>query len=277
LLPINKIIQQIKKIKVNDLSIRIDEGNKKDEIALLAMNFNKMLDKLQNSFDSQKLFLAGASHELKTPLTSIMGEIEVTLMKNRTDEEYRYVLNSILDEIKLLNSLTNSLLELAQTSADFANLAHSNIRIDELLISVQRELLEKFIKKEIKVNFIKLPDDEKHIMVSGNENLLKIAIKNIVDNACKYSENNVEVNFDFDEKFIYLIIKDSGIGISEDEKQKIFTPFFRAQNTKSVKGRGIGLSIVKKIIELHDGDIIVNSKLNQGSEFIVKLPNLIKF
>jgi len=273
--PLNNIIKQINKITANELNFRINEGNRKDEIAILAMNFNKMLDKLQNSFETQKVFLSGASHELRTPLTTIQGEIEVALLKERDNSEYREVLNSVLDEIKKLNFMTNSLLEIARTSVDFVDFTRNKIRIDEIIYEAENEVALKYPQTEILYNFIKLPDDERFVTVFGNENLLKIAIINIIDNACKYSENKtVKINLDFDELYFKVKIIDEGIGISQKEQSNMFDAFFRAENTKTIKGKGIGLSIVKKIIEIHNGEIIISSQLNVGTEVLLKLPIL---
>jgi len=273
--PIKKIINQIQKISASRLNLRIEEGNQKDEIEILAISFNKMLDKLQSSFETQKLFFAGASHELRTPLTTLTGQIEVALLKNRNIEEYNEILTSLLEDIKSLNLLINNLLELAQTSVDFVDFNQNKIRIDEIIFNIKNDLKFKYPEKDNILNYLIVPEDEEFITVFGNENLLKVAFKNIIENAYKYSNNNtININIDFDDKYLKINIIDKGIGISKIDEPRIFEMFFRASNAKHFKGKGIGLTIVKKIIELHNGKISILSELNIGTDVTILIPNI---
>jgi signal transduction histidine kinase len=273
--PISNVVKQVDNITASNLYSRVDEGNGNDEIAQLAITFNKMLERVNDAFNIQKSFVSNASHELRTPLTVITGQIEVTLMKQRSSAEYEKILQLILEDIKNLNKLSNGLLELAQASSDASIVPLKLIRIDELFWQARTDLLKRKEEYNINIKFDELPDDENKLIFSGNEQLLKTAIGNLMENACKFSDNKqVDVNIGFDDEFILLHFKDKGIGISEEELQHIFEPFFRASNAKTIKGHGIGLSLAKKIIDMHKGEINISSKLGVGTISFVKIPYL---
>jgi signal transduction histidine kinase len=272
--PISDVIRQVNNITASNLDSRVDEGNGNDEIAKLAITFNNMLERINNAFNIQKSFVSNASHELRTPLTAITGQIEVTLMKQRDTEEYKNILNLILEDIKNLNQLSNGLLELVQASTDASVVPFKSIRIDELFWQTRTELLKRKEEYNININFEDLPEEENKLILWGNEQLLKTAIGNLMENACKFSnDRQVDVNIGFDEENILLSFKDKGIGISKDELHHIFEPFFRASNAKTIKGHGIGLSLAKKIIEMHKGNISITSKIGEGTTSFVKIPH----
>ncbi len=271
--PISNVINQVDNISGNNLDSRVDAGNGKDEIAHLAHTFNNMLERLDAAFQMQKSFVSNASHELRTPLTAITGQIEVTLINKRSVEEYEKILTSILDDIKNLNKLSNGLLELAQTNTDINKVQLREIRIDELFWQSRTEILK--VKKDyiINIEFNEFPDDEKKLTIMGSNSLLKTAITNLMENACKFSDDQqVYVNIGFDDKYILLKFQDNGIGISEIDLARIFEPFYRASNAKSINGHGIGLSLAKKIISMHSGTLGITSVINKGTTFYVKLP-----
>jgi signal transduction histidine kinase len=272
--PILMVIKQVNNIRASHLDARVNEGNGKDEIARLAITFNKMLSRLELAFNSQRQFVSNISHELRTPLTSITGQLEVTLMKKREVEEYEILLKSLHEDIKTLNSLSNGLLELAHSNIDIHAFELNIIRIDEVLYVVQNELMKSNQDYLIIVDFENFPEDEQKLRLNANENLLKIAFKNIIDNACKFSKNKkVEINLGFNDKYLYIKFIDLGIGIPSEEIDKIFEPFYRATNSFDILGHGIGLSLVKKIIELHNGKMEISSVINEGTVISIFLPN----
>lgn len=271
--PILMVIKQVNNISASHLDARVEEGNGKDEIARLAITFNKMLARLELAFESQRQFVSNVSHELRTPLTSLTGQLEVTLMKKREIEEYETILKSLLEDIKTLNSLSNGLLELAHSNIDIHAFESNAIRIDEVLYIIQNELIKSNPDYIISVDFENFPDDEQNLILNANENLLKIAFKNIIDNACKFSKNKrVDINLGFDDKCLIIKFIDQGIGIPDEEKDKIFEPFYRASNSNEMLGHGIGLSLVKKIIEIHKGKLEINSIINKGTIIKISLP-----
>jgi signal transduction histidine kinase len=273
--PIANIINSVEDISVASLNSRIGEGNGKDELARLARTFNNMLSRLEISFNTQKHFIANASHELRTPLTAITGQLEVTLLSQRSPTEYQTVINSVLDDIKNLNSLSNRLLLLAQTSSEDRQNKMSLIRIDELIWQVKDDLRKLHANYIIQIDLDASVDDERKLTIRGDEQLIKTAIANIIDNGCKYSTDYTTSIFVKSlGKDVLISFQDKGIGIPETEHLKIFEPFFRGSNTKNVKGHGIGLSMVKGILKIHHGTINITSKENEGTTITITLPTL---
>jgi signal transduction histidine kinase len=273
LAPISSIVKQVNRIEISNLNARLNEGNEKDEISNLAKTFNKMLERLEVAFHIQKYFIANASHEIRTPLTVITGQIEVILMKARTDEEYKNTLILVLNEIKNLNLLSNKLLLLAQTSDKSNDLNFTKVRIDDTLWKAQKEVLTRNENYSIEIIFEEGIDDDSKLSVVGNELLLKTAIANLMDNACKYSENHrAEIRLNAQDKTLSIKFTDHGIGISQEEIKLIFQPFFRSKNAFYVAGHGIGLSLVEKIVTQHKGTIQVDSEIGKGSVFTLYFP-----
>lgn len=271
--PISRIINEVDNITDKSLNVRLNEGNKKDEISKLSITFNRMLDRLEKAFNMQKSFVSNASHELRTPLTVMKGQLEVALLKNRTEQEYKELILSLRDDIDNMSNLSNNLLDLAQASIDFSEIKKVNLRIDELLISSQSELQSKKPNYNVVIDFTEFPDSEEKLIIFGNELLLKSAIKNLMDNACKYSNDlSVHVSMSFEEKCCKLIFSDKGIGISATDLELIFEPFYRASNVKKINGHGLGLSLTKKIIEIHNCTIEIESEINKGTKVLVNLP-----
>lgn len=273
LAPISNIVHQVNGIEVANLNARLDKGNEKDEIAHLAQTFNKMLERLESAFLIQKNFIANASHELRTPLTVITGQLEVVLMKARTSEDYKNTLILVLNEIKDLNFLSNKLLLLAQTSATSGEPNFVPVRIDDVLWKSQKEVLNRNNIYSIEIIFEDGIDDDSKLLVSGNELLLKTALTNLMDNACKYSENHhAEVRLNSVNSILTIQFIDQGIGISPEEIDLVFHPFFRSKNVIHVAGHGIGLSLVVNIIAQHNGKIQVSSEMGKGSVFKLDIP-----
>ena len=273
LAPISNIVKQVNRIEVTNLNARLDKGNEKDEIAHLALTFNKMLERLETAFHIQKNFIANASHELRTPLTVITGQLEVVLMKARTNEEYCNTLIIVLKEIKNLNLLSNKLLLLAQTSSKESDINFLPVRIDDVLWKAQQEILTRSKNYSIEIIFEDGIDDESKLSVLGNDLLLRTSLTNLMDNACKYSENHyAEVRLDARNRNLVIQFIDRGIGISQEDKELIFQPFFRSKNAIHFEGHGIGLSLVEKIVAQHNGTIHVSSEIGKGSVFTLQLP-----
>lgn len=274
--PIKRVIKQVDEISINKLNLRVDEGNGTDEIALLAKTFNQMLERLEQAFKIQKNFIANASHELRTPLTAITGQLEVNLMKNRTEEEYKEALQSVLDDMKNLNSISNRLLLLAQTSSEIGKLNFAPVRIDEILWQTQSELMKHNEAYKIHIDLSNNLTDDSMLTTTGNAQLLITAFINLAENGCKYSpDNQVWINLQNDSsKKIRVQFIDKGIGIEKADLKQIFEPFYRGSNALSYKGHGIGLSLVERIINLHSGTIHVESSPSKKTIFTVSLPTL---
>lgn len=273
--PIAEINKEITNITAYNLKQKLSTGNNKDEIAQLALNFNKMLERLERSFELQKSFVSNASHELRTPLAAIKSEIQIALENNRTGEEYQSILRSLLTDNQRLIQLTNGLLQLAKSENQDNSLVMKPTRVDELLFKAQEEVLGQNINYSIMIDFDDIPEDDKWVSTIGNEALLLTVFTNLLDNACKYSPTHqAEVKIRFNEKYCSVAVKDDGIGIPQSELTKIFEPFYRTQNASKYRGHGIGLSICRRIIDMHQGKIEVTSEEGKGSIFEVNLPHL---
>lgn len=262
--PISNIIYQVKNINSSMLNSRLNEGHRKDEIEQLAITFNQMLSDLELVFKSQDEFVSNASHELRTPLAIMIAESDYILGKAHKGEEYVKHISGMMDDLRKLNALLNSLLELAQLNQkNLVNL--SPIRIDELIFNTIQSLKAKYPGRKIMPK-VEYSDNENDLLISGNTGLLEIAIKNLIDNACKFSNSDVEVKIKMDKNGVTLIISDQGVGIPQNEVTNIFKPFKRGANVKFIGGFGIGLSIVAKIIELHNAELQVKSIENKGTQ-----------
>ena len=272
--PIANMIQQIDRISMSNLDARLTTPNNSDELARLAATFNEMLDRL-STFEMQRSFVSNASHELRTPLTLITNQIEVALIKPRTDAEYREILRSILEDIDKLNTLSNGLLELAQFDVKHIQVGWTTVGLDEVLYEAVATILHKH--PDYNITFMTDSQDEDEslpsIQIRGEESLLKMAFINLIENGCKFSpDHHARLGVQLTHNHIEVAIDDRGIGIADAELGYIFHPFYRATNARTVKGNGIGLSLTEKIVTLHGGSIKVRSVLNQGTTFTVCLP-----
>ncbi len=274
LTPIDNINQQVAGINAENLHARVDEGNGQDEIAQLAINFNKMLDRIASSFLIQKNFVNNASHELRTPLAAMISQIQVGLAKDRSEKEYKKLLQSVLEDAEGLKALSNGLLALALSERDKITVKTGPVRIDEVLFVARNETLKNKPEGSVEIDFTEIPEQEDYLTVDGHEGMLKTLFLNLLDNACKFSGNKqVRVTFSFTETHIQTEIADQGPGIPEEDQNLIFSPFYRAENVRQLPGHGLGLSICKKITTLHQGSINIHAELGKGSSFLISLPH----
>jgi signal transduction histidine kinase len=266
--PIIKISNNLKRIRSSSLDLRLPVTIKQpDEIDTLSITINQLLEHLEQSFESQQSFIASASHELRTPITTILGEAEITLILDRTKEEYKATLVNIIKETERLTLIINSLMELVQT--DSANYEFQNIRMDELLWEIVDELGEEHV--DINYN---LPASCAKYTIQGNRGLLFMGINNILKNAIKFSNHKkVFCNLFCNDEGINIVVRDQGIGIDPKDISKIFQPFFRASNALNYSGHGIGLSLTRNVLKLHNGTVKVRSGVDEGTEFHIIFPN----
>jgi signal transduction histidine kinase len=268
--PIDDMIGQMQQVRASNLSMRITEGNGKDEISELAQNFNRLLKHLDNAFEVQQTYVVNASHELKTPVTSIIGEIEVALNKKRPNEEYEQILRSVLNDAENLNETITGLMELAQVDMSYTRAELSPVAVDELVWELADHWTNKQGKGLFAVSIQHLPDDPEKLQIPANKALLIIALNNIISNAYKFSDKQrVQCDLYADNSHISITISDRGIGIPAEELEKVFQSFYRATNVKDYKGNGIGLYITGKIISLFNGTIDAASKPGKGTSITV--------
>jgi signal transduction histidine kinase len=264
--PLDNVVGQMQLVHAGNLSFRVDEGNGKDEISVLAQNFNKLLKHLENAFEMQQTYVTNASHELKTPVTSIIGEIEVALHKARSNEEYQRVLKSVLIDAEDLNETIAGLMELAQVDMGYTQAALDPVAIDELIWELADYWTGRLGKGLFAVNVKHLPADPERLQIPANKALLTIAFNNIISNAYKFSDNQrVQCDLYADSSQIVVAIIDSGIGIPLEEQPRVFESFYRGTNVKNHPGSGIGLYITGKITQLYNGRIDIKSEPGKGT------------
>ncbi|MFD2521670.1 HAMP domain-containing sensor histidine kinase [Emticicia soli] len=272
--PIGQIADRMEQITAHDSNKRLPEARLQDEVGQMARTFNDLLDRLEFAYTQQRNFVSYVTHELRTPLTIMQGQAEVALMKTRTNEEYRQALESVKSEVQDMIKLVNELLELVRANADAHLVDLRQVRIDDLLWQARGQLIQKKQHYEINVTFGEVPDSE-DITVMGNAALLKMAFMNIMENACKYSlEPICHVLIHARRKEVEVRFSDQGTGISEDDLQHIFKPFYRSVNTHDISGHGIGLPLTKRIIEIHRGKITIESEVGHGTTIIIILPTI---
>jgi signal transduction histidine kinase len=267
--PISQIIKSVKDINSMKLGTRLNEGDKKDEIAQLSITFNEMLSNLEIAFKNQEDFVSNASHELRTPLTVMIGESDYLLTKEQKKEDYIIHLTRLVEDLKSLNTLLNSLLELAQINRD-KHISLAPVRIDEIIFNAIQQVKARYPGRKI-IPKIQYPENANELLIKGNSGLLEIAVKNLIDNACKFSSEDVTIEFIITENLVNIIITDKGIGIPVDEIKNIYSPFKRASNVKFISGFGIGLAMVENIMKLHEAELNVYSSENKGTQFNLQL------
>jgi len=271
--PVDRIIKTVQKITAENLKLRIQMPGTRDEIERLAATFNDMLDRLEKAFSSQKHFIQDASHELKTPLTILQGELEVTLKRIRPVTEYEEVLESSLEEIRRISSIVENLLLLARVEDQATGLDVKEFNLQRVLRAAVEDMAGLAREKTLSLN---LAADEA-LMIPGDEQKLKQVFLNLLDNAIKYTPPHGAVSVSAvaaAADTVRITVQDTGIGIPGPELPHIFNRFYRVDKARSSSGFGLGLSIAKSIVEAHHGTISAESSLNRGTAFIISLPAL---
>lgn len=273
--PIAHINDQVSSITARNLRQRLDEGNRRDEIAQLAINFNTVLERLHQAFEQQRSFVSHASHELRTPLAALKSEVQLAERFVRDDPEIQEIFQNLSSDTERLISITNNLLFLARSFDNISQMTTAQVRIEDVTFFAKDELLSVHPTYHICIDYENLPAEETHTIIQGNEELLKRVILNLIDNACKYSpDHTARILFSTDATYCTLKVIDNGIGIAPEDQPYIFEPFYRASNATSYSGFGIGLSICQRIVDIHGGTLTVHSKKGQGSTFTIQLKHI---
>ena len=272
LTPLGRFAATIETITHKNLDERIDTGTTVQELAGIARSFNEMLDRLHHVFESQKRLVADASHELKTPLAVIRTQCDVTLQKERSPAEYGEALNTIRSETRSITRLVNDLLSLAKLDAGLVDAtSFAPVRVRDLAAHAVRLTAPLASRQEVRVTVTVDPT----LQVHGGRSSLEEAVLNLVENAVRYNRPGGEVRLTvapYESGPIAIEVHDTGIGISAADRERIFERFYRASAVRSSDGSGLGLSIVKAIIETHGGRILVASNPGVGSSFTILLP-----
>jgi len=289
--PVDDITQTARMITSQNLNQRITPPKVKDEISRLIETFNGMISRLDQSFRQIKQFSSDASHELRTPLTILKGEVEVMLRKERTQQEYQQTLKSNLEEINRMSQIVEDLLLLSKADTGQIILNKGDINLTEILseIVAQMDMLAR--SKRL---YLSASNNHQDVHIFGDALRIRELFINLIENGIKYTEEGGSIHISLQkeylppvrnqtdrlekerERFIKIIVSDTGIGISKEDQEKIFIRFFRVDKARSREqgGSGLGLSICKWIVEAHQGQIKVESELGKGSSFVVKFPSL---
>ena len=266
--PLDHISTIMQCVRGGDLAARIDTSKLHHEIGDLGTAVNQTLDELQMSFGRISQFSADAAHELRTPLAGICGTLEVTLARPRSTEEYEDTISSCLEQVSHLSGITEQLLLLTKPGVP-DQMVLLPTRLDES-VAEQIDCLE-FLADKQNVRFSLHFDEE--LQVLSDPALLGRMIRNLIDNAVKASPpgETVEIDMRRDGDFAVLRVRDHGHGIDPQFHNKIFERFCQMDDSRS-QGLGLGLSMVRWIVECHSGTVTVESDLGQGACFIVRLP-----
>lgn len=284
--PITDIVRQVDEITANRLNRRLKVNESKDELNHLSVTFNRMLDRLQESFETQRNFVSHASHELRTPITKIKGEIEVALIKTRSAEEYQATYRSLLEELNGLKNLSNGLLELASLDSPAIAEAFENIPFEDCIYEACALLKTVYPDSYLEINIPEMPNEELRkpnasledleMTVLGNRHLLQTAIYNLLENACKYSNPPAAfVKLTRVGKELELTISDKGIGITPKDLKAIRQPFYRSENVRNYHGHGVGLSLTDRIVQMHKGTMDIESHYGKGTTIRFTLPRAV--
>jgi two-component system OmpR family sensor kinase len=272
--PVDRITKAAEEIGAGDLSKRVPTPSKMDEIGRLAATFNQMISRLQAAFERQKQFTSDASHELRTPLAVLRGDIEIALRRERTAEEYQRTLASNLEEIIRLSRLVEDLLMLARADAGRVELRCEELNLNELCHKMTEYISPLAEQREQTLHYDAPPNP---VRVNADVQRIKQLLLNLLDNAIKYTEprGTITLKVTTEENDAVMSVSDTGRGIPAEDLPHVFDRFFRRSaktSDRSAPGSGLGLSIVKWIVEAHGGKIEVQSQLGTGTTFTVRLP-----
>jgi len=286
--PVDRVTQTARMITSQNLNQRIQTLKVKDEISRLIDTFNEMISRLDQSFRQIKQFTTDASHELKTPLTILKGEVEVALRKKRPLHEYEQILESNLEEIDRMSKIVEDLLLLSKADIGEIRLNREDIHLTRFISGLTEQMKILAQPKNIR---IEISNHQNEIHVFGDTLRMRELFINLIENGIKYTEAGGSILITLTKEtdgslspltpkekkaatFAKITVADTGIGIAKDDQEKIFNRFFRVDKARSREqgGSGLGLSICKWIVEAHQGEITVESEPGKGSSFIVRLP-----
>ena len=266
--PIKKMTEATKKVASGDFNVKL-ESQREDEIGELTQNFNQMVNELGKVEVIQKDFINNVSHEIKTPISSIQGFAKLLEDENLPEAERKEYAEIIIEESNRLLNLSTNILRLSKIQNQGKIVRKDHINITEQLRKAIAVLENKWNEKSLTFNI-----SAKDVYYDGDEELTFQVWMNLIDNAIKFSKQNGKITIDVKEENdeVVVKIKDNGMGMSKEEQERIFTRFYQIDKSHSQEGSGLGLSIVKSIIDLSGGKIEVESKENSGTTFTIKLP-----
>ena len=269
--PLDLFMNEVQKIKSSNLHFRVQEGRSKDEINLLATHFNKLMEHLEQAFVLQKTFIANASHELRTPVTSMMIAAEIALSKDRSSEEYQKTLLSVMEDAEKMDNIIKELVSLAQADVEYGSSKLQDLDLKILLEAIAEEWKTLPGTGKIQLTFENL--EGKEVIISANPTLLRIASNNIIANAFKFSDGApVSCILKLAAEEVIILIEDAGPGIAAADEALIFEPYYSSTREVAHQGSGMGLFMARKIVQLFKGSLHLFTTGAQGSTFILRFP-----
>lgn len=273
--PMQEVMLEVDEITATNLHKRVRNRNTRDEIDQLVNTFNQMLGRIENSFMMEKSLVANASHEYRTPLTAMKGQIEVALMQDRSKEEYLQLIKSVQEEINRMIKLQESLSELIKATTKHLQARSELHPLLDIIADARTTILQSKPDYRISLYVKDFPADQEEGMIVGDYPLLQSVFMNLMDNGCKFSpDHSVSVNIRYTPYHIVTSVSDNGMGINEADLANIFNPFYRSNEVRDVYGHGLGLALVKRIIDIHHGTVEVKTEVGKGTTFIITLNNL---
>ena len=272
LAPIRIIVKEAEKITASHIDKRLPVKNEQDELGELSITFNALLERLEKSFNSQKMFVSNVSHELRTPMAALTAELDLALLKERTSGQYQAAIGNALQDSRRIINLIDGLLNLAKADYQSEQITMEEVRLDELLLDARELVLKAHPDYHIELVFEQEAEEDNVLTVIGNSYLLTTAFVNLVENNCKYSSNRTSsVLIAYWEQWAIIRLSDNGVGMSDADKENLFKLFYRGDNKNIAPGNGIGMVLTQKIIHLHKGELTVASHKDEGTTFVVKL------
>lgn len=270
--PVETIRFRAETITSDNLHDRLRYDGPPDELARLTETLNDLLDRVERAVDNIKRFVADASHELRIPLTGLLGTVEVALRQDRSQEEYKKTLETIHDESEQLRRLVVDLLSLAEADSDGMKLEKKEVRVGPFLEEIFKEAERLASEKNVTLRRDRFPGGT----AVFDETRVRQLLLNLLENSVRYNKpgGDVRLSGRLDSRALIVSVKDTGIGIPKDDQAGIFDRFYRVDKARSREagGTGLGLAIARSIAEAHGGTLTVRSALNEGSEFILILP-----
>ena len=221
------------------------------------------------------MFVSNVSHELRTPMAALTAELDLALLKERSSEQYQIAIGNALQDSHRIVNLIDGLLNLAKADYQSEQITMEEVRLDELLLDARELVLKAHPDYHIELVFEQEAEEDNVLTVIGNSYLLTTAFVNLIENNCKYSSNRTSsVLIAYWEQWAIIRLSDTGVGMSDTDKENLFTLFYRGENKNIAPGNGIGMALTQKIIHLHKGELTVSSHKDEGTTFVVKLPHI---
>jgi len=281
LAPISRVAEVAERLGAHDLSQRLDHPSGKDEVAEMVKHVNRMLDRLEDAFESQGRFIANVSHELKTPLAVLLGSAQVLLRKDRSAAEYQRFAAVVQEEVRALSQTIDSLLTLARAEAGLPLAGREELSLNEAVVDAVQRCEAQAKPRDIRfmMRLAPLVEGAAAPLVLGDGELLRLMFTNLLRNAVRYSpaDGAVEVHVTLPGREAQITVRDHGPGIPEKHIGRIFDQFYSVpKEDEPFKGVGLGLTIVRSVATLHGGTATAANHPEGGCEFVVRLPLIVR-